>query len=553
MVPGKPFISPQTPRATTPRLLHSIAKVASLAEGDGARHNRPWADGSYYTNAARLLVGTVSADISFQRAQSNQHLVRGRALFNKLRKQLRLTRIYGSNQLGSIDSTNNFLLTRDWQRRRQTFRTNTLEHWGLVKYLARWQLLGALVGVLGGLSSGVFLLSLEWATKKRISNPWMLFLLPMGGFAIGLIYHVHGDRSALGNNMVIDEIHSPQAWLPRRMAPLIYLSTIATHLFGGSAGREGTAIQMSAGLTDWFARIWRFNPNERRNLLVAAIAGGFGAVFGVPLAGAVFALEVQAIGRLRYDALIPAITASLVGDQVVRGLGVDHLVVPEISAITFTPLVFAKVVVAGIIFGLSARLFIDLTRLIRRVLAAKITYPPLRPVVGALVVIALTYASGTRDYLGLSLPLITNSLTGVVGVATFAFALKLLFTSITLGSGFQGGEVTPLFVIGSTLGATLGHVLGLPIHFMAALGFVAVFAGATNTPLACIVMGVELFGLGPLIPLMIACTVAYVMSSHRSIYSTQRIDTTKDGRPITGPWTVATYPHDHKQAGHEPA
>lgn len=420
-------------------------------------------------------------------------------------------------------------------------RINAQEHWGLAKYLLRWLVFGSAVGALAGLSSGGFLLSLEWATETRLAHSWLLFLLPVAGLAIGLTYHLYGAAAVQGNNLVIDEIHSPQGWLPRRMAPLIFISTIATHLFGGSAGREATAIQMSAGLTDWFARTFRFDPEERRNLLIAAIGGGFGAVFGVPLAGAVFALEVQAIGRLRYDALITAVAASVVGDRVVIALDVKHLAVPIIEAINFTPVVFAKLVVAGIAFGLCARVFVELTRFVKATFTRQLRYPPLRPVVGALGVIGLTYLVGTHDYLGLSLPLITNSLDEAIGVATFAFALKLVFTSLTLGSGFHGGEVTPLFVIGSTLGATLGHLLGLPVPLAAALGFVAVFAGATNTPLACTIMGIELFGLGPLVPLIIACCVAYVMSSHRSIYGTQRIATTKDGHIINETWTVDTY------------
>ena len=401
-------------------------------------------------------------------------------------------------------------------------------------FLVKWTVLGAVVGVLAGLAGAAFLLTLEWATETRESTPWLLFLLPLAGLGIGLAYHHGAGDAAAGNNLILDEIHEPKAWIPRRMAPFIYAGTVVTHLFGGSAGREGTAIQMSGSLTDWFARIARIRPEDRRLLLIAAIAGGFGAVFGVPLAGAVFALEVQSVGRLRYDALVPALSASIVGDLVVRGLGVHHIPVPVIDAVDLTPALVAKVVVAGIAFGLCALVFVELTHTIRRAFAHTVIYPPLRPFIGGLLVVGLTYAVGTRDYLGLSIPLITDSLAGAATVVTFAFAFKLLFTSVTLGSGFQGGEVTPLFVIGATLGATLGHLLGLPLPLAAAIGFVAVFAGATNTPLACTIMGLELFGLGPLLPLVIACTVAYVCSSHRSIYSSQRVDTTKLGRTVDG-------------------
>ncbi len=400
------------------------------------------------------------------------------------------------------------------------------------RYLVRWIALGAVSGVLAGGAAAAFLVTLAAVTDIRTANEWLLWLLPVAGFAVGAAYHHGGGRAGGGSNLIIDEIHEPKAWLPRRMAPLIYAGTIVTHLFGGSAGREGTAIQMSGGLTDWFARLVRLPLADRRPLLIAAIAGGFGAVFGVPVAGCVFALEVQSVHRIRFDALVPALTASVVGDQVVRALGVHHTPVPRIPGVDLTAATLGKVALAGVAFGLCATVFVELTHGLKRLAARVIAYPPLRPVVGAVAVIGLTLLLGTRDYLGLSIPLITDALRGATTVATFAFALKLLFTSITLGSGFQGGEVTPLFVIGSALGATLGTALGLPVPVAAAMGFVAVFAGATNTPLACTIMAVELFGPGPVVPVAMACVVAYIASSHRSIYTSQRLDAPEHGPAV---------------------
>ena len=405
------------------------------------------------------------------------------------------------------------------------------EHLDHLVFLVRWSILGAASGVLAGLASAAFLVALDWATDTRVDTPWLLYLLPAAGFVIGAAYHYGGGRSAAGNNLILDEIHTPTAWVPRRMAPLVFVGTIATHLFGGSAGREGTAIQMSGSLTDVVARALRLGPDHRRLLLIAAIAGGFGSVFGVPLAGAVFALEVQSIGRLRYDALVPALAASVVGDQVVRLLDVEHLPTPVVGSVDLTAGLALKLAAAGVAFGLCATAFAALTHALKALFASRVAWPPLRPVVGGVLVIALTGIVGTRDYLGLSLPLATEALAGLGTVATFAFALKLLFTTVTLGTGFQGGEVTPLFVIGATLGATVGDLLDLPLGLAAAVGFVAVFGAATNTPLACTIMGVEMFGAGPIVPLAIACTVAYVSSSHRSIYTSQRLDTPKAWRP----------------------
>jgi H+/Cl- antiporter ClcA len=424
---------------------------------------------------------------------------------------------------------------RRWEARKQGIyaafrgvaRFDFGEQAALMFFLVKWIVLGTIVGILSGLASAFFLVTLEWITSAREAHPWLLFGLPAAGFLVGLAYHYGGAGSGAGNNLIIDEIHEPKKWIPRRMAPLVYVGTILTHLFGGSAGREGTAIQMAGSLTDGTFRSKRFSPADRRLLLIAAIAGGFGSVFGVPLAGCVFALEVQAVGRIRYDALVPALTASIVGDLVVRGLGVHHTPVPHFGEITLTAPLFAKVALAGLIFGLVAVVFAELTHGLKRVFAAKVRWAPARPLIGGLLVIGLTFLVGNYDYLGLSIPLMSKALAGGAGVVLFAFALKLLFTSVTLGSGFQGGEVTPLFVIGATLGATLGHLLGAPVPLMAAIGFVAVFAGATNTPLACTVMAVELFGAGPIVLFASACVIAYVTSAHRGIYHTQRIDTPK--------------------------
>ncbi len=391
--------------------------------------------------------------------------------------------------------------------------------------------IAVVVGVLAGLASAGFLVALDHVTEVRLANPELLFGLPLAGFAVGLAYHHVGGRSAGGNNVILDEIHEPTEWVPRRMAPLVLLGTLATHLCGGSAGREGTAIQMAGSLADGFARLVRLGPDDRRLALVAALAGGFGSVFGVPLAGAVFGLEVQSTGRMRYDHLVPALGASVTGDLVVRGLGVHHTPLPTIPAPDLTPELLVKVAVAGVAFGLVSAAFSGLVHAVKERMAEWVSWPPLRPVVGGVVVIALTLALGTRDYNGLGIPLVTASFDGG-DVAPWAFAAKLLLTVVTLGAGFQGGEVTPLFVIGATAGATLAGLLGLPVPLLVAIGFVAVFGASANTPLACTIMGVELFGPGPLVPLAVGCAVAYVCSPHRGIYTSQRLGSRK--RPGRG-------------------
>jgi H+/Cl- antiporter ClcA len=388
---------------------------------------------------------------------------------------------------------------------------------------------GALAGAAAGLSSYAFLWSLDRTTSFRLDHDALLFGLPAAGFVIGLVYLYLGGRSGQGNALLLDEIHEPTSWLPRRMAPLILLGTLWTHLFGGSVGREGTALQMAGSLSDGAARALRLEPTERRLMLVAALAGGFGAVFGVPLAGAVFALEVQSVGRMQYEALVPALTASLVGDGIVRALGYHHdtfaALTPDVSVA-----LIAKLALAGVAFGLTAAGFAWLTEWLKETSARRIPWLPLRATVGGAVVVVFILGAG-REFSGLSLPLVHAALAGH-HVVSYAFAAKLAATALCLGFGFVGGEVTPLFVIGATLGAVLADPLGVSQPTLAAVGFVAVFAGAANTPLACTVMAVELFGSGIVMPAAVACVAAYVFSSHRGIYTTQRVAVSKAGTPL---------------------
>jgi H+/Cl- antiporter ClcA len=411
-----------------------------------------------------------------------------------------------------------------------SFHWNPQEQVRTGRYLLKWTVLASLVGVIAGSASALFLWSLDCATTGRLDHPWLLYLLPVGGLLIGLFYRFWGKGVEGGNNLLLDEIHKPQSGVPGRLAPVILLSTVATHLFGGSAGREGTAVQMGGSLAGWLARRLGLDKVHTRTLLMAGISAGFGSVFGTPLAGMVFGLEVLAVGRLRYDALIPCLVASLVGDWTCTAWGIHHTHYPVMSVPELSALLIGKVLLASFAFAMSAVIFGELTHWIQWGFKRLVPWAPARPALGGLLIIGLVWALGTRDYLGLGVPMIVQSFTPE-GVPGWAFFWKLLFTAVTLGSGFKGGEVTPLFFIGAALGCTLGWLLGVPPDFLAALGFVAVFAGAANTPLACTVMGIELFGAQHGVYLGLACCMAYIWSGHRGIYLSQILDTPKTDDP----------------------
>ncbi len=403
---------------------------------------------------------------------------------------------------------------------------NPRQYAAIVGTFLRWVLLGAISGILAGPASAIFLVTLRWAARAHDDHPWLLFLLPVAGVAIYLVFSRVGGVAERGNNLLIEEVHLNRRDVPLRMAPLSFLAPVVTLLFGGSIASVGTAVQMGGTLADWLARTLRLTKEERRIMLMAGLSGGFGSVIGVPLAGAVFGMEVQSVGRVRYEGLVPCLVSSLTGYGIVRLLGAYAGVYPQLGAIDLNALLLLKVALAGVAFGLCAMLFIELTRAVSVSLdRASRRAGWLKPVLGGLIIIALSLLMGTQQYLGLSQPLLAAVWNGAA-IAAFAFLFKLIFTSLTVGAGYKGGEITPLFIMGAALGYVLAPVLGAPPELLAAVGFAAVFAGASNTPLASAIMGVELFG-GGFIYLLAGTVVSYIFSGHRSIYVTQRVDTPK--------------------------
>lgn len=393
--------------------------------------------------------------------------------------------------------------------------------------ILKWLLALAILAILTGSAAALFLWSLDTATHTRFANPWLIYLLPLAGAAMGFYYRYHGKHISSGNHVILGKVHKEKATIPFSLAPSILIATVATHLFGGSAGREGTAVQMGAGIA---ATVGRFSTTGKAsmNLMIfCGIAAGFGAVFGTPFAGAIFALEFTG-HRLTSFKLIPCLIAAIAADQVCLAWGITHTPYPAIefskNITNYLPLLW-KLFFAAVIFALASRFFVMASHLAARKMRQWFPHEAIRAAVGGLAIVGLFIALGTTDYLGLgtlaenesslTLPRMLNS---ELRVPADAWFWKTVFTIITLSAGFKGGEVTPLFFIGAATGNALAWFLNAPVDLFAAVGMIAFFAAATKTPWASLIMGIELLGWHLYAPIAICTFATWKMSGKNSVY-----------------------------------
>jgi H+/Cl- antiporter ClcA len=394
-----------------------------------------------------------------------------------------------------------------------------------VNYIIKFTILSALIGLLVGTATALFLFCLDSVTAYREGYHWLIYCLPIAGLFIGWLYYRYGIQVKKGNNLIIEQHRSEQKeTVPLIMAPLVFLTTLLTHLVGGSAGREGTAVQMGGAIADQFTNRFKLNESERGTLLIMGVSAGFSAVFGTPIAGALFALEIMLFKNIKKTDILPSILTAYCAHYVCLFWGAHHTVyaIDLIPAINLKTILFATM--AGLLFGLTAFIFTHLHKW-WATLFGKIKYEPLRPFVGGIILVMVmllmnfTNFTDPSKYMGLGIQTISDAFLHPAG--NYDFFIKVLLTSFTISAGFKGGEVTPLFFIGATLGNVLIWFIPLPMALLAGMGFVAVFAGATHTAITGIILGIEMFGLNAGIFIGVASVLSYFTSGSEGIYSAQ--------------------------------
>lgn len=389
-----------------------------------------------------------------------------------------------------------------------------------VVLLLRWLITAACVGAIVGAVGTFFYHSMALVTGIRMNHPGLIYLLPFAGLLLIFLYKISGQYNNTGTNLILSAIQA-DTHISVKVAPLILISTLITHLFGGSAGREGAALQIGGSLGDFFAHIFHFDEKDKKITIMCAMSACFSAVFGTPMAAAVFSMEVISVGIMHYSALVPCVIAALTASMIARYFGAlpETFTISEIPDLT--PLATGQMILAAVAFAFISVIFCLFLHLAERYYKKYIANPYLRIFAGGIIVLFLTLVLHTRDYNGAGMDMIARCFTGTV--PPYAFLLKIIFTAATLGAGYKGGEIVPSFFTGAALGCFIGPLIGLPASLCAGCGMIGVFCGVTNSPISSLLIAFELFGFEGMPYYLITIAVCYMMSGYYGLYSSQKI------------------------------
>lgn len=406
------------------------------------------------------------------------------------------------------------------EENKEWIRHKTIHNLKRVKTAVKWIVFSILSGILVGMVGIAFYIGMAYVTEERLSHPWLILLLPAGGLVIVGLYHIFKDEHDEGTNLVLSAIHSGRE-IPLRMAPLIFLSTLITHLFGGSAGREGAALQLGGSIGNSLGRLFRFDEKDQHIMIMCGMSGAFSALFGTPMAAAIFSMEVVSVGIMHYSALVPCVISALVA----HGLALACHIRPPFYTIrelpAFTPVTAAKISLLAVLCALVSVLFCVALHQSERLYRHFIRNEYLRILAGGCIVILLTALAGSQQYNGTGVDTISRCFDG--GVSPETFLLKILFTAMTLAAGYKGGEIVPSFFIGASFGCLFGELMGFSPSLCTAVGMTAVFCGVTNCPITSLLISFEMFGMEGMPYFLLSIALSYMLSGYYGLYRSQKI------------------------------
>lgn len=400
-----------------------------------------------------------------------------------------------------------------------------------IKAFAKWMVLAVIVGLSGGIIGSAFHIAIDYVTEIRTENSWLVYFLPLGGLVIAGIYWLARKKGHIDTNRVL-EAAAREEKVPLVMAPLIFISTVITHFLGGSAGREGAALQLGGSIGYNVGKLFRLNKNDIHIIVMAGMSAVFAALFGTPMTAAFFAIEVVSIGVMHYAAIVPCIISAVVASRIalMAGLHPVHFSLAVTESVTLQGTI--KIIILALLCAVVSIAFCTAIHKCEHYMKKLVPNNFVRAFAGGTLIVLLTVILGTYDYNGAGMDVITRAISGEARWE--AFALKIIFTAITIAAGFKGGEIVPAFFIGSTFGCVAGTLLGIDPGFGAAIGFVALFCGAVNCPVASLILSVEVFGAEGLVFFAIACGVSYMMSGKFGLYKSQKFIYSKISDEIIG-------------------